>query len=74
MEEDRVRVITRYGEPSKLDTADFKALCRVIDETKDYCFHQFYIQLSRDSESPKWRLIGSLNNEEILLKLIDLLN
>jgi hypothetical protein len=60
-----VRVIFRSIEPSKLDTANYKTLCRVANDT-------FYIQLSQDAENPKWEYIGKMDSELILLRLIDL--
>lgn len=71
-----LKLIYRYHQPTKLDTADYKCICKVSSSTQynpSEC--EYYIQLSLDSENPRWEIIGSmqLGVEEILLKLTDVL-
>lgn len=70
MEHQSIRVIYRHEMPTKLDSADYKTLCRVGCDIEP---KEYYIQLSQNPEIPKWEYLGAMNNEEILLKLIDYL-
>lgn len=73
MQDPFLRIISRYSEPSKLDTAEFMTLCQVGYPHEDFANHQFYIQLSKDADTPKWEKIGNFETPEILLNLIDAL-
>ena len=67
-------VIYRYSEPSKLDTACYLTLCRVGDaNTIKFDKLQWYIQSSTDSEKPNWQLLGTMENPDILINIINLL-
>lgn len=66
-----LRVISRSEEPSKKDTADYLTLCEVGYVQND--FKKIYIQLSQDSENPKWHSLGNMSDTEILVRLIDIL-
>jgi len=49
-------VIVRRSSPTKLDEAPYKSRCIVRDNhRKDY---EIYIQTSKESDTPKWDLIG----------------
>ena len=65
-----LQVITRYGEPSKLDTANFLTLCKIPQDN----LYKYYIQTSHDSENPKWEELGVFSDkqEDSLIKLINL--
>ncbi len=67
MESNQPRVIYRYEQPSKLDTANHLTLCMLFTS------QIYYIQMNQDSENPRWEYLGPCENEEILLKLINLL-
>lgn len=71
---EQLRVINRTSQPTKQDTLDYLTIC-VTDE----CDCEFWIQLSKDCENPKWEKIGYCNLApidnitDLLLRLIDLL-
>ena len=65
-----VPLITRTGEPSKLDTAEFGTLCKVTNATGVI----YYIQLSNDSENPKWTYVDCEDEEDALFKASELKN
>ena len=67
---DKLRFISRKSQPSKLDTADYKTICKVTMSDFDT---EFYIQLSRDSEHPNWGKLGTFDDEEMLLRIVDLI-
>lgn len=71
MENEALKFITRTSEPTKLDTARYRSLCKVINSSHP---ELVYIQLSKDQENPNWFLLGSMVDEETFLKLIDLLS
>lgn len=60
-----LRIIYRVSEPTKLDTANYLTLCEVTGEK-----NIFYIQMSKDCETPDWHYLGILNTE-LLISLID---
>jgi len=65
------KMILRYGEPSRLDTAEFGTLCKVsnLDGLLD-----FYLQSSIDPEFPKWDKLY-VNNENDAIRISqDLIN
>ena len=64
------KMLLRYGEPSKMDTADFGTLCKV---TKMDGPSEFYVQLSQNAEDPKWAKLDTVKEEEAISKIIDLL-
>ena len=63
-----VKVITRTGEPSKLDTAEYGTLCKVTNNLGI----NYYIQMNKDSENPTWSYINVDSEEEILEKIKDI--
>lgn len=65
------RVIIRHEEPNKNDTANYLTLCKCYKHGHNE--FEYYIQLSKDSENPKWEYLGCQDTEEILFKLIDFL-
>lgn len=67
-----VRIITRYNEPTKMDTANYLTLCEVGCNPDNILGHQFYIQISKDSENPRWEFLG-YPGEDSFIKLIELL-
>ena len=48
-------ILIRHGEPNEYDMADFGSEIQIIGKT-DYTL---YRQVSKDSEKPKWELIGT---------------
>ncbi len=71
--EHQPRVIYRHDEPTKLDTANCKTLCKVGDATDRTDQYEWFIQTNIDPETPKWISIGFLDSEDILLNLINVL-
>ena len=63
-----LKIIYRQSEPTNQDTADYLALCRLGSVSSQ----EFYIQMSKDSENPRWEYLGFCN-QELLLKLIGLI-
>ncbi len=63
--------IYRTSIPNKLDTAEFKTICKVTNPSDNS--EQLYIQMSKDAEHPNWGKIASFIKEEKLSKLIDLI-
>jgi len=57
------KMILRYGEPSRLDTAEFGTLCKVsnMDGLLD-----FYLQSSIDPEFPKWDKLYVKNEDDAI--------
>ncbi len=71
MESNQPRVIYRYDQPSKLDTANYLTLCKVL--LLSGSLNSYYIQMNHDQENPKWEYVGICDKEETLLNLIELL-
>ncbi len=68
------RLIHRSGfeGPKNYDTLEYLTLCSCGYDS-DIESWEYYIQLSKDSENPKWFHLGKLKDQEILIKLIDIL-
>lgn len=64
-----VPLIMRTGEPTKLDTAEFGTLCKVTNTTGVI----FYIQLSNDSENPRWTFVDCEDEEEACIRATELM-
>lgn len=62
------KIIYRSDEPTKQDTADYLTICLA----KKF---EYFIQLSKDPENPKWESVGCCpeNITYTISKLIDLL-
>lgn len=60
-----VKMITRFGEPTKLDTAEYGTLCKVANNLGV----NYYIQMSKDSENPTWSFIPVEDEQEALERL-----
>lgn len=67
-----VRIIKRYSEPTKMDTADYLTLCEVGADSVNWHYRTLYIQLSHDAENPRWEHLG-VPSENAFLKLIEFL-
>lgn len=50
------QMITRFYEPSKMDTSPFGTICKVSNGFDKF---DIYLQISHEEESPAWTLIGS---------------
>lgn len=48
-------IVTRFGEPSKMDTAHHGTICRVSRSPESF---DIYLQTSHDEESPSWVYIA----------------
>ena len=68
-----LRVIRRYDEPTKLDTANYLTLCCVGSDDQKPSEKLYFIQMSKHPEEPRWILLG-YTNENTLIRLIDLLS
>lgn len=59
-------IITRFGEPSKMDIAKHGTICRVSRETESF---DIYLQISHDEYEPRWTYMGSydssINDEDL---------
>jgi len=62
MDLSKENVIHRSSPPTKLDTSDYKTVC-IVNYFPDILF---YVQLSHDSENPRWEKV-----DEEQLKTID---
>jgi len=56
MESSLPPIITRFGEPSKMDTAEFGTICRVSTNQESF---DIYLQISHAQEEPNWILMGA---------------
>lgn len=63
-----IKMITRTGEPSKLDTAEYGTICKVINNLGII----YYVQLNKDSDNPTWSFIDAKNDDEALDKTKDI--
>lgn len=67
MDNVRPSIITRFGEPSKSDTAQHSTICRVSNSPDSF---DIYLQISHDEENPNWILMGqyhsSISDQDIL--------
>jgi len=52
--------ITRFGEPTKMDTAKFKTICRVSSSPESF---DIYLQISHDEEKPYWTYMGAYSSQ-----------
>lgn len=48
-------IVTRFGEPGKMDTAQFGTICRVSSTPETF---DIYLQISHDEEEPNWTYMG----------------
>lgn len=53
------KIITRFGEPSKMDTADFGTICRVSASPESF---DIYLQISHAQEDPNWTYMGTYSS------------
>lgn len=60
-------IITKYVTPTKFDIAPLKTIWNVVKNDKST---EFYIQLSDDTNNPRWEKVGTFL-EKSLVKLID---
>ena len=65
------KMILRYGEPSKMDTAEFGTLCKVSNLDG---LLEFYLQSSIDPEYPKWDKLYAKNEEDAIRISYELIN
>lgn len=65
-----VPLITRTGEPSKLDTAEFGTLCKVTNSTGIV----YYIQINKDAENPSWTYVDCEDESEAIRRAAELKN
>ncbi len=54
-----LNIITRFGEPSKMDTAQFGTICRVSSSPESF---DVYLQISHDEVDPNWTYMGAYNS------------
>lgn len=59
MEDSLPPIVTRFGEPSKMDTAKFGTMCRVSSNPESF---DIYLQISHDEESPNWTYMGTYSS------------
>jgi len=52
-------MIVRFGEPSKMDMAPYKSLCKVANSSNTV---EIYIQMSHDEDNPNWVSMGTFNH------------
>lgn len=65
--------LVRYGQPTKLDAAQYGSQCIVRYHGHDD--YDLYVQTSKDEQDAKWDLIGSFNpktSQEYINTLIDM--
>lgn len=53
--------IVRYGQPTKLDSAEYGSQCMVRYHGQDD--YDLYLQTGKDEEDPQWDHIGSFNQQ-----------
>lgn len=68
----QTEIIKRSSEPTKLDINDYLTVCKVGSDIDKPESIKYYIQLSKDSDNPKWELLGVLDDYAVLT-LINLL-
>lgn len=52
-------IVTRFGEPSKMDTAQFGTICRVSSNPESF---DIYLQISHAEEDPNWTFMGTYSS------------
>lgn len=52
-------IVTRFGEPSKMDTAQFGTICRVSSNPESF---DIYLQISHSEEEPNWTYMGAYSS------------
>lgn len=65
--------IVRHSSPSSLDQADYGSRCIVQDHYDE--MYELYVQTSKDSEKPKWDLVGMFTPrtaQEYVDQLVDM--
>lgn len=53
------QMITRFSEPSKMDTSCFGTICKVSSGLDSF---DIYLQISHTEEEPNWIFIGNYSN------------
>lgn len=70
MENSLPPIVTRFGEPTKMDTARYGTICRVSSSPESF---DIYLQISHDEENPTWMSMGTysslLSDEELYNKV-----
>ena len=59
MESTLPSIVTRFGEPSKMDTAQHGTICRVSSNPESF---DIYLQISHAEEEPNWTYMGSYSS------------
>jgi len=59
MEDSLPPIVTRFGEPSKMDTAKFGTICRVSCTPESF---DIYLQISHNEEDPNWTYMGAYSS------------
>ena len=54
-------IIYRFSEPSRMDTAEFKTICKVKCNASDKTL--VYVQISSRPEDPRWNLVAEFKND-----------
>jgi hypothetical protein len=50
-------ILERFGEPSKIDSAPYGAICKVQSDHKT----SLYMQISKDELDPEWHMVTTLS-------------
>lgn len=58
-------LIVRYSVPNEYDQHEYGTGCKVYTD-KSNTRYNLYLQLSRDSESPQWDLLGDFGNNSLM--------
>lgn len=66
---DEIKLITRFGRPTSMDTVDFGTLCHVSNTTESV----YYLQNSTNTEMPNWIFIEADTLETAKEKAFQLL-
>ena len=53
-------MVTRFGQPSKMDTSPFGTICKVSCHPNSF---DIYLQISHDENEPNWTCLGSYNSD-----------
>lgn len=59
MESSLPSIVTRFGEPSKMDTARHGTICRVSATPDSF---DIYLQISHAEEEPNWTFMGTYSS------------
>lgn len=54
-----MNIIERFGEPSKMDIAPYRTICKVISTAKSTV--DIYAQISNNEEEPVWNYIATFD-------------